>query len=135
MRVTIIDGAGVLPLCVLADGESTSPANLSVTENRESQQATGLRWRRAKQFPRGNKSTTVTFDIERISDTLGAGEKLLMEHATLVPENGLVEFKFFDGSSMFLEATEIKSVTSSNIGKTTKHSYSMIGGEMITRRP
>jgi len=134
MRVKIND-------FVLCDGltdATQSPANLAVTEQRTTQVAKGLRWTSSKTLDRQNKETHISFQVTRRWDQnggLGAAQKFLINHGQDVPNNGLVEFTFYDKSKSYLNVTQVQTVEGKHTGTTTIHHYTLIGGQTQVQKP
>ena len=133
MKVTITDENN--RRVEIASGNEESPSNLAIEETREKQVATGLRWKRRKVFDRGNKGTRVSFQVHRVHETLGAAERFILTHQTDVPNQGLVEFKLVDDSSLYLDASMIEAITVSHVGVSTSHTYTIEGGEISAVKP
>ena len=116
----------------LSNGDQESPNGLTIDEARTPQVAEGLRWRKVKVFDRANKRTTIAFSVTRLWPTVGAAESFMLKHGTLVPSNGLLQFTLSDNTTLYMPDTECATTSSKHIGATTMHSYSLVGGEIIT---
>ncbi len=119
----------------MCDGLNVSPSNIATDGQNEVQTARGTRWKSARQFDRLNSQITVTFDVYQLHDNVWEAEDFILTHAAEVPTSGLVEFKKFDGSSVWLDAAVCKSVNSKQTGRTTWHSYVLVGGRISKTKP
>ena len=121
----------------LASGDKESPNNLNVQRNSASQVVEGLRWSEAKTFDRLNRKVTVRFSVTRLHDTLADAERFILTHGTSVPTSGLVQFVLSDNSSLWMNASTCvcTPVDSKEIGRTTTHDYSLIGGSILSVKP
>jgi hypothetical protein len=91
-------------------------------------------------FDRGNRETTVTFEISRTFPTQDAADVYVLQHEDTVPSSGIVTFTAFqangqkvvrylaDGKVRVHELVE-------QIGVTTRHQYTIIGGTIQQPAP
>lgn len=119
----------------ITDGVTTSPTNLSVNEERSDEVAKGLRWASAKAFDRGNKQTTVSFEVHREHSSLGEAEKFVVTHGKDVPNNGLLTMTTFDKQSTYIAGAQCRTIAMKHIGRSTMTNYSFIGGASTTKKP
>jgi hypothetical protein len=120
---------------VLCDGVTTSPKDIKFDIDRQTQVAKGLRWKAAVPFDRLNEQTTVTFTIERYQASIAAGEKFCATHQLSVPNSGMVQFTFWDGSSAWMNLMLCPKIENSHNGRTTFHHYTLIGGQVSLQKP
>jgi len=91
-------------------------------------------------FDRGNRETTVTFEISRTFPTQQAADVYVLQHEETVPSCGVVTFSAYqpngqrvvrylaDGKVLAHELVE-------QIGVTTRHRYSIVGGTIQATAP
>lgn len=132
MRVTI----GTF---VLADHDKTSVSNFRINGSRLVQVAELVRAETVQVFGRGNRKTTVTFDVSREHADVRTSETFILGHATNVPESGLITFEAISASGAltrrYLNAAVCSVVDCSYAGVTTVHTYQIIGGKMLLQKP
>lgn len=115
---------------VLSPGGRESPNELSFQTTRNIQTRQFLRGPAVKRKDRGNAQTTVTFRVTRYFDTVSAAEDYILFHATTIPGGGTVVFQKLDGLKAYLTNACVQNTESKQIGRTTMHSYSLVGGLM-----
>ena len=90
-------------------------------------------------FNRGNRKTTVKFSVKRTHDSVEAAETFILEHSTDMPGHGLVTFVAVSATgsetSRYLQDASVEVAEASYTGSTTYHTYTIIGGRMLTVRP
>jgi hypothetical protein len=90
-------------------------------------------------FDRGNDLTTVSFVVRREHDTVEDAELFILEHATELPGSGLVMFEAAGAtgaaSRRYLWASKVTAHDASYKGRTTIHSYVILGGRIRKEKP
>lgn len=120
----------------LAAGGREQVANFKITSTRQVQVDPLIRADFARIRDRQNRTTTVTFEVNRLFDTVADAENFVLIHGDRVPTSGLVAFESEDGTiTRWMEAAVIQTVDSSFSGVSTKHSYQMTGGEILSAKP
>lgn len=119
---------------VLAQSPDPIPmTNLKVNGSRLIQKADLFRATAGSSYDRGNRRTEVTFETTRLFADQQTAETFLLQHETMFPGTGLVNFTSGSGSGTFncyLIAAVVETVQSAISGCTTKHSYKISGGVM-----
>ena len=122
-----------------AQVKTTAVNNFRISQQRSDQVAEYFRGASVQVFDRGNKRTSVTFEVARLHPTLRASEVYVLEHATKIPNRGLVilESKTPNGpvTRRYLNNAECEVVDASYEGVSTFHSYQILGGEILTKAP
>jgi len=131
MRIKIDD----FTLCDGLSDATQSPASIAVDEERLTQVVKGLRWKASKVLDRQNKETQIRFGITRRFSSIGLAQKFILTHGLYVPNNGLVEFRLFDGSSVYMQASQVRTINGTHTGTTTIHHYNIIGGAIQIQKP
>jgi hypothetical protein len=120
----------------LAGEDDTSVGSFRINGSRVLQISEFLRANHVRIRDRKNLRLTISFSVTRKHATVDECEAYVLTHAENVPGSGLVKFTTRSGSlSRFLDASAIQTVDSSYDGLTSRHSYQMIGGEMLTEKP
>jgi len=123
----------------LARGERESVADLQINGRRIIQIAQLLRADEIKMFDRKNHQTTVSFSVSRLHSSVQASECFILEHSTGLPGQGLVTFVATDDNGRdverHLQAACIEIDESRYIGRSTHHTYTVIGGKMLKQKP
>jgi len=84
-------------------------------------------------FDRDIRKTVFDFQITRIHASFEAADKYVADHDAAIPSSGAVQFTATDGTVRYLIDAEL--ITHSRIGgigKTTTHSYHIVGGRIHT---
>ena len=136
MRITITatpDAGMPLPSVFefdLAAGGLESPDKLTINGQRNTQPFFGLRSPSAKYRDRQNARTTVSFDITRLHDTTADAQAYMLLHQSTIPGSGTVAFYAQDNKKYIMENSVVETMHQSHIGRTTKHSYQLTGGQI-----
>lgn len=122
-----------------ADPRKSQVCNFRIDGERVIQVARYTRAEASRMFDRKNRLTTVTFDVARIHADLDDAEKYILEHGEELPGQGLVTFISTSSKGQetlrFMKASCVQSYSCSYIGKSTRHSYQIIGGMMLKVQP
>lgn len=87
-----------------------------------------LRGPKAKQADRGNLHTTVAFSVTRYFDNIADAEQYILLHAATIPGGGTVKFTSTSGTNFYMTDSVVSTTESKQTGRTTLHSYSIVGG-------
>lgn len=124
---------GTYQLCDGSRSGGVGLTRLRFRVQRKIQVAELFRGEEVDTFDRGNRETTVTFEISRTFPTQDAADVYVLQHEDTVPSSGIVTFTAFqangqkvvrylaDGKVRVHELVE-------QIGVTTRHQYTIIGG-------
>ena len=124
----------------LVDGTSQGGMGLTglrFSVRRKIQIVEPLRSEQAEPINRANKLTTCTFSVIRNFPTQDAVDVFLLMHESDLPDSGTVTFTTFTDTGgavvRYLTSGVIESQDMSpQIGLTTVHSYTLVGGLMTT---
>ncbi len=123
----------------LAEENELSPDSLRVNGKRAVQVAPLLRAEAAKVFNRMNTTTTVSFAVTREHADARAAEEYMIAHEAAIPDSGIVEFICHDESGgeshFYLDTGALEATDANNIGCSTTHSYTLVGGRITTTKP
>lgn len=91
-------------------------------------------------FDRGNRETIVTFEISRTFSTQEAADVYVLQHEDTVPSTGLVTFTAFQPNGQKVVRYLAEGVVQTHelleqIGVTTRHHYTIIGGTIQQAAP
>lgn len=112
----------------LSPGGYSSPSGFTIQTARNVQTRQFLRGKNAKMADRGNRRTTINFSVTRLFDTIPAAESYILLHETTIPGSGTVVFQAVDGKKFYLKDAAVQTTESKQTGRTTMHSYSIMGG-------
>lgn len=112
----------------LSAGGKESPNGFSIQTARNVQLRQFLRGANAKQADRGNLHTTVNFSVTRYFDSIAKAEEYILLHAATIPGGGTVTFNTITGMNFYLKDSVVSTTESKQTGRTTFHSYSIVGG-------
>jgi hypothetical protein len=131
---------GTFQLC-----DGTRPGGVGVTRlkfrvERKIQVAEIFRAEEVETFDRGNRETTVRFEVSRTFATQEAADVYVLQHEETVPSSGVVTFTAFqpNGQMVVRYLADGKVQTHElieQIGVTTRHQYVIIGGTIQTSEP
>ena len=84
-------------------------------------------------FDRGNRETTVAFEVSRTFATQEAADVYVLEHEETVPSSGIVTFTAFQPNGQkvvrYLADGKVRAhELVEQIGVTTRHQYTIVGG-------
>lgn len=134
MKITIEPATG-RPFELAGHGH-TSPADLRINGELVAETAEYLRATVVDVFNRGNRRTSVTFSVTREHASVEAAQLYLLRHEVNVPRSGLVTFEAEQArGSLWMYDAVLNTVSSSHVGATTLHSYSILGGEISNINP
>lgn len=131
---------GTFNLCDGTRLNGVGLTNLRFRVDREIQIAQVFRAPAIETFERGNRRTIATFEISRTFPTLGAADSFILTHEETIPASALVTFiaVLTNGQRVlrYLPNGNTKSVDLvAQIGLTTRHQYTIIGGIMTSISP
>jgi hypothetical protein len=91
-------------------------------------------------FDRGNRETIVTFEISRTFSTQEVADVYVLQHEDTVPSTGLVTFTAFQPNGQKVVRYLAEGVVQTHelleqIGVTTRHHYTIIGGTIQQAAP
>jgi hypothetical protein len=91
-------------------------------------------------FDRGNRETIVTFEISRTFATQQAADVYVLQHEETIPSSGVVTFTAFQANNQkivrYLADGKVRThELIKQIGVTTCHQYTIIGGTIQQARP
>lgn len=116
-----------------------SPDSLRVNGKRLTQISAALRAASSQIWNRQNTVTTITFSITREHADVRAAEEYLIQHEADIPSSGICEFICHDESggesSFYLDTGCLETTEAYNIGCSTIHSYTLIGGRITSTKP
>jgi len=120
----------------LCDG--TRPGGVGVTRlrfkvERKIQVAEVFRGEEVETFDRGNRETTVEFEVSRTFATQEAADVYVLEHEETVPSSGIVTFTAYQPNGQkvvrYLADGKVRAhELVEQIGVTTRHEYVIVGG-------
>lgn len=132
MRIRIAD-------FLLAGDSELAPDSLTIDAERQVQIVQRLRALASKPIARANTLTTISFTVTREHDHVRAAETYLLKHEADIPATGQVTFECEgdDGveSRFAFDAAELKTTSARQIGVSTLHSYTLIGGRIEDLAP
>lgn len=83
---------------------------------------------------RPQRKTVITFNVTRAHNSIGDAEAYITAHEDLLPQQGLAKFITGNGGVYYSLASEIVShQLGRELGKTTMHTYEIIGGPLYGR--
>ena len=141
LKVTISTGTGssrvVAELC---DSPDPVPRhNLRVNGQRVLQVVDLARAEYVTVYGRGNRRTTISFQVTRQHRSEWEATEAVLDHDAEIPETGLLELVITDNGrtiKRWLANAGVESVQMvGQIGATTQWAYSIIGGEVLKRKP
>jgi hypothetical protein len=124
---------GTFQLC---DGTRTGGVGvtrLRFRVQRKLQVAELFRGEEIETFDRGNRETTALFEVSRTFPTQEAADVYILQHEDTIPSSGIVTFTAFqpNGQKVVRYLADGKVRTHElveQIGVTTRHQYTIIGG-------
>jgi hypothetical protein len=131
---------GTFQLCDGTRSGGVGVTRLHFRVTRKIQLAELFRGPEVETFDRGNRETTVTFEVFRTFPTQEAADVYVLQHEGTLPSSGIVTFTAFqpngqkvvrylaDGKVRLHQLVE-------QIGVTTRHQYIIIGGEIQLSLP
>ncbi|HSI83908.1 MAG: hypothetical protein ACAI35_04370 [Candidatus Methylacidiphilales bacterium] len=127
----------------LADGVNmqllTGPSGLQINGVDMSQQVPTLRASSMRFLNRGNRLTTVSFTVMRKHADLLAAERWMLEHERDLPRDGVITLTAkhpTNGYEISLFMAEAMVMPQSTyLGISTRHSYTITGGELVSTKP
>lgn len=124
---------------VLAAGDAESPSGLKINGKIVAEIAPRLRAMAVRAFDRANLQTSITFKITREHADTRICEAFILRHAVELPRSGLVKFSAADTrggeSDFFLADAVIESDEGEQIGATSIHTYTILGGAISILKP
>jgi hypothetical protein len=107
---------------------------------RKIQTALIFRAEEVETFDRGNRETEVTFEVSRTFLNQEAADVFILQHETTLPSVGIVTFTAFlpNGQKVarYLAGGKVRShELVEQIGVTTRHQYSIVGGTIQATIP
>lgn len=124
----------------LAKGEKESVSNLRINGRRVVQPGELLRASYEAPFDRKNKRVSVSFDVAREHDNVQESERFVIDHPCELPEGRqtlLLVAVDDDGRGMerYLPNAVLESDDHHYTGRTTFHSYTIVGGQITSDDP
>lgn len=118
---------------------TTAVSNFRIQSARVAQVAEFVRAAQVQTFDRGNRKTTITFNVSREHTTIRNCEAFLLAHIGQVPNKGLITLQAKETSGAvterYLKDALCEVVDASYDGVTSFHSYQLIGGDILTEKP
>ena len=123
----------------LCEDGQLAPNSLRINGRRQVQIAPLLRALASKVFNRLNTVTTISFSVVREHATTRAAEEYMLQHEVDIPDTGIVTFLCPDAnqaeSTFYFDAGVLDTTEASQIGVSTEHSYTLIGGRITIVKP
>jgi hypothetical protein len=123
----------------LCEDGQLAPNSLRINGRRSSQIAQILRAAAAKVWNRQNTVTTISFSVVREHDTTRAAEEYMLQHEVNIPSGGIVTFFCTDEhgaeSVFYFDAGALDTTEAAQIGVSTEHSYTLLGGRITNVKP
>ncbi len=123
----------------LAEAGELSPDELVINARRVVQIAEYLRASAAKPIPRKNTVTTISFSVSRTHTSVRIAEGYMLQHEVNIPDDGILTFISQDPgageSTYYFDYAAIEATQGRQIGVSTFHSYTIIGGRITTTKP
>jgi hypothetical protein len=131
---------GSFPLCDGTRANGVGLTNLRFKVDRKIQVAEVFRGPEVETFDRGNRKTTATFEIIRTFASQEAADVYVLNHDATIPSSGLVAFTAIQPNGQKVVRYLPGGVVQSHelleqIGVTTRHHYTLIGGIMQQAPP
>jgi len=124
---------GSFPLCDGTRSGGVGVTRLRFRVQRMIQVADVFRGAEVETFDRGNRETTVTFEVSRTFTTQEAADVYVLQHEDIIPSSGIVTFVAFQPNGQiiarYLADGKVRThELVEQIGVTTRHQYTIIGG-------
>ena len=123
----------------LCEDGQLAPNSLRINGRRQIQIAQFLRAAVGKPLNRKNTITTISFSVVREHASARVAEGYMLQHEAEIPEDGIVTFFCPDENEaediFFFDAGVLDTTEASQIGVSTEHSYTLIGGRVTTVKP
>ena len=123
----------------LCEDGQLAPNSLHINGRRQVQIAQFLRAGASKVWNRKNTVTTISFSVVREHATTRAAEGYMLQHEADIPASGVVTFVCPDKNGaedfFYFDAGILDTTEAAQIGVSTEHSYTLIGGRVITTKP
>jgi len=131
---------GTFSLCDGTRSGGVGVTRLRFRVHRKIQVAEVFRAEEVETFDRGNRETTVIFEISRTFPTQEVADVYVLQHEDTVPSVGIVTFTAFqpNGQKVVRYLADGKVQTHElveQIGVTTRHQYTIIGGTIQQAMP
>jgi hypothetical protein len=131
---------GTYALCDGTRGGGVGTTRLRFRVDRAIQVQALFRAGQVSTFDRGNRKTTATFEITRTFRSQDEADVFVLEHEETVPSAGLVTFTAFRSNGQkvvrYLAGGKVeRHELVEQIGVTTRHQYSIVGGEVQQGMP
>lgn len=124
---------GSFSLCDGTRSGGVGVTRLRFRVDRKIQVAEVFRAEEVETFDRGNRETTVIFEVSRTFATQEAADVYVLEHEETVPSSGIVTFTAFQPNGQkvvrYLADGKVREhELVEQIGVTTRHEYTIVGG-------
>jgi hypothetical protein len=131
---------GAYQLCDGTRSGGVGTTRLRFRVNRKIQAQEIFRADQIVTFDRGNRKTIATFEITRTFATQDEADVFVLEHEETVPSSGLVAFTAFQPNGQkvvrYLAGGKVDShELVEQIGVTTRHQYTIVGGTIQQAAP
>jgi hypothetical protein len=131
---------GTFQLCDGTRSGGVGVTRLRFRVERKIQVAELFRGEEVETFDRGNRETTVNFEVSRTFATQEAADVYVLEHEETVPSSGIVTFTAFQPNGQkvvrYLADGKVRNhELVEQIGVTTRHEYVIVGGEIQQALP
>lgn len=123
----------------LADHGPLTPSGLKINGQRVAQVVEFPRAEEVEVFNRGNASNTYSFSVTRKHATPADAEAYILEHETDCPVQDLVTFEIKKANGQvtlrYVRNGMLQTLERGYHGCSTFHSYQIIGGQMLVKKP
>jgi hypothetical protein len=123
----------------LCEDGQLAPNSLHVNGHRKIQIAEFLRATAARPLNRLNTVTTIGFSVIREHDTARIAEGYMLQHEATIPPTGVITFVCPDDNGgedvFYFDYGLLETTDADQIGCSTQHSYTIIGGRIVTKLP
>lgn len=125
---------------ITGDTMRVRPRSLRVDGGPVIQDAQFLRAAQAKAYDRGNRRTTISFELSREHADVEASEVFMLDHFASLPTGTGLLLLIAEASTgreqdFFLADTVLRIVGSVQVGASTDHTYEFSGGLLSKEKP